>query len=256
MLSLKEELQEVAMETDPGSEDLHLVLDTSTDASDNKDATESESEGPSINSPKPVPPKPSGIQVKSADGKPRKVQITTLSTFASPSAIKVKNQPESPSSVKVKNQPPVAKSPSTYGIQVKSADGKPKKVQITTLASFSSPKSKSENNTISVSASTRNSGDNLSALKAVENTMSDKGDKSDNKSELNSDSAKLSAESAVIDLTAGEKGDNSSASAGKGTSDTAASPAGAKTSKEGKSTPKRVQLTTIKLFNTPSKDDK
>ena len=238
------------METDPCSEDLHLVLDTSTDASDNKDATESESEGPSVNSPRPVLPKPMGIQVKSADGKPKKVQITTLSTFASPSAVKQKSQPESPSTVKVKNPPAVMKSPSTSGIQVKSADGKPKKIQITTLATFSSPKSKSENKTMSIS------GDNAGALKAVENTMSDKKDKQGVKSATNNDSSKGQAESALIDLTDNERGDNCGATAGKGAPETAPSPVGAKTNKEGKSTPKRVQLTTIKLFNTPSKDDK
>ena len=243
ILFLKEEIQEVAMETDPGSEDLHLVLDTSTDASDNKDATESESEGPSVNSPKPVPPKPSGIQVKSADGKPKKIQITTLSTFASPLA------------TTMKNEPPVMKSP-TAGIQVKSADGKPKKIQITTLTTFSSPKSKSEAKTSSASALAGKSGDNSSALKAVENTTSDKINKQENKPEKTNDSAKGPAESTVIDLTSNEKGDNTSASTGKGTSDSAPSPSGAKSSKEGKPTPKRVQLTTIQLFNTSNKDDK
>lgn len=239
---LQDEVQEVAMETDPCSDDLHLILDTSTDASDNKDVTGSESEGPSINSPKPVPQKPLGIQVKSADGKPKRIQVTTLSTLTSPSASKGKSPPQVP------------KSPSVSGIQVKSADGKPKKVQITTLTTYTSPKSKSQAKSSNISASgDQSKGDSPSALKAVENKKGGKIDEQKTNSAKTEKSSKLS-ESAVIDLTANEKGDNS-VSGAKGTAESVQSP-GAKSDIEGKQTAKRVQLTTIKLFSTPNKDGK
>ena len=223
------------METDPCSDDLHLVLDTSTDASDNKDATESESEGPTFNSPKPVS-KPSGIQVKSADGKPKRVQITTLSTLSSQSAAK-SSLSESP------------KAAAIPGIQVKSADGKPKKVQITTLATFTSPKSKSQGKTNSTTEE-QLKGDKSNALKSVENTFIDK------PQTVQKDKAPKIEESAksleTIDLTADEKGDNSKQGEQTGLSQSdpvaASSPVGTKTNSEGKGTPKRVQLTTIQLF--------
>ena len=233
------------METDPCSDDLHLVLDTSTDASDNKDATGSESEGPCFNSPKPDAIKPAGIQVKSADGKPKKIQITTLSTLSSPCAAKSSSQP----------QPP--KVSSISGIQVKSADGKPKKVQITTLATYTSPKSKSQAKTNCTPALNEEQlkGGDCNALKAVENTLSEKKTNEYKDESLKSDeSAKLVE---LLGSTANEKGDNA-ISGPKGESGTMAvcSPSGAKGTNEGKPTPKRVQLTTIQLFNSSNKEDK
>ena len=65
------------------------------------------------------PVKPMTITAKSADGKPRNIQITTLST-----------------TVPLTTEPPAPE------IKVRSADGKPKKIQFTTLATFTSPKSK------------------------------------------------------------------------------------------------------------------
>ncbi|KAH3727980.1 hypothetical protein DPMN_053926, partial [Dreissena polymorpha] len=96
------------------SSDLHLILDTSTDGSgsdiDNNKSSES------VQSSIPVP-----IAVKSKDGKPRNIQITTLSSVPSQSGCD--RQPD---------------------IMVRSADGKPKNVQFTTLATFSSPTSSKE----------------------------------------------------------------------------------------------------------------
>ena len=229
------------METDPCSDDLHLVLDTSTDASDNKDATGSESEGPSFASPKPPPPKSSGIQAKSSDGK--RIQITTLSTLSSPTANKTNAQPSA------------VKSPAASGIQVKSLDGKPLKTQIKTLASYTSPKSKSQSQPHSTSEDL-GKGDNSKTLKSVENTFSSKISTS-NEQKVKSSKVSEGAKSVeLIDLTADEKGDKSTVSVQKGNQSSVSSPSTPKGSTEGKPAPKRAQFTTIQLFNTSNKGDK
>lgn len=67
--------------------------------------------------------KPMAIKVKSADGKPKNIQITTLTSEGSESGTNLV-EPKAPE------------------IKIRSVDGKPKNIQFTTLATFTSPKSK------------------------------------------------------------------------------------------------------------------
>lgn len=86
-----------------------------------KCATSAQSE--TVKSTSSVQVKPMAIKVKSADGKPKNIQITTLTSEGSEFGTNLV-EPKAPE------------------IKIRSVDGKPKNIQFTTLATFTSPKSK------------------------------------------------------------------------------------------------------------------
>jgi len=182
-LNRKLYFQHKAMETDATCDSLHLHLESSSDTGDSEETTVPKAP------PKPAPA-PMMMKVKSADGKPRNIQITTLSTNTS-----------------TKSAPIVPQ------IKVRSADGKPKNIQFETLATFTSPSAKKKEPT------------SPSVVK----------DKAGSDCILIDDSPQKGKE--------GLENTPKSASSRVKTGDTP------KSSGPGKGTPKRVQLTTIQLFD-------
>lgn len=183
------------MDTEASSEaSLHLVLED-----DSRDTTQANRAISPVAKAKPME-----IKVKSSDGKPKNIQITTLSSLPS--------KPSSESNLGSSIVPT---------IKVKSVDGKPMKhVQITTLATFTSPKSKGKSPEDQKNIVTPEKKD------AVLREQTENRDISD---------------CIVIEDTDDVKGSVT-------TPKTGAVP-GSKIGEE-KCTPKRVQLTTIQLFNT------
>lgn len=151
--------------------------------------------------------KPMEIKVKSSDGKPKNIQITTLSTLQSKS--------DTANNLGSSEVP---------AIQVKSADGKPRNVQITTLATFTSPKSKGSNSD------------------ECKNSDCDKPTKV---LKMKTDNKEQTTDCVMIDDDSNEKCPKIA------TTPKSESAAKNRTGDE-KSTPKRVQLTTLQLFNTNS----
>ena len=204
------------METDQSSDDLHLVLDTSNDGCE---VNKEENSKPDIK----LEPKPLEIKVKSADGKPKGVQITTLSSISSGKTVgpksmemKVKSADGKPKNVQIttlsSKESMASKAHKTPEIKARSADGKPKKIEITTLATFASPKSKQPD----VANTTGSKVDSTNVKVLSEKTDNvDKPDKDFNQSE-------------TVCQTSGTK------------------------PSEDKQTPKRVQVTTLQLFNSQS----
>jgi hypothetical protein len=185
------------MEIETSNDDLHLVLESNDNSRETTDSNKSTS---------PVTkPKPMEIKVKSSDGKPKNIQITTISSLPG------------------KQDSENLGSPKTPSIKVRSADGKPRNVQITTLATFTSPKAK---------------GANPDEPKKLETSTKKTvlKEKTDNDSEC-----------IVIDGDSADKCDVTTPKSGNA--------AISRTGDE-KSTPKRVQLTTIQLFNSNSQSPK
>lgn len=191
------------MDTEAGSDELHLVLESSTD--DSRETTEK------IKSTSPIAtPKPMEIKVKTSDGKPKNIQITTLSSL--------------PSKTDTGSNLGSSKMPT---IKVKSADGKPKNIQITTLASYTSPKSKGNNSEVPKQTETPEKQTTKVLKEKTENqiqidciVIDD-----DNSKEI---SEELTTTCKMDSVTKNRIADDKS------------------------STPKRVQLTTLQLFNTAS----
>lgn len=184
--------QDVSMETE-SQDDLNLVL--SDDSREPSECIKPE-----------APPKISTIKVRSSDGKPKNIQITTLSSIPSKSSDSELGSCKMPT------------------IQVKSSDGKPKKVQITTLATFTSPRAKGGNSKPEQITPNKNKT-NPEVLK----------EKTGNKD---------SADSVAITDSEAEKSKDCATPKSENAAE--------KRTSEGKGTPKRVQLTTIQLFNNNS----
>lgn len=188
------------MDTEAGSDDLHLVLESSTD--DSRETTES------IKSTSPVAmPKPMEIKVKSSDGKSKNIQITTLSSLPS--------KTDAGSNLG---------SPKVATIMARSADGKPKNIQITTLASYTSPKSKGSNSEVPKQTETPDK-QTTTVLK----------EKTENQIEINCIVIDDDSNQEMTEETSTNKIDSVSKN---------------KMADDKGSTPKRVQLTTLQLFNT------
>ncbi|XP_053396041.1 chromatin assembly factor 1 subunit B-like [Mercenaria mercenaria] len=201
--------EDVAMETETGGDDLHLVLESSTD--DSRETTDSSKTTSPVAKPKAME-----IKVKSSDGKPKNIQITTISSLP--------GKTDSNSNLG---------SPKVPSIQVKSADGKPRNVQITTLATYTSPKSK---------------GVNSGEPKKTE-TSEKKIETPDKKTKVLKEKTENITDCIVIDDDSQEKCDEIATTPKTG------SVAKNKTGDD-KSTPKRVQLTTLQLFNSNSQSPK
>lgn len=136
------------------------------------------------------PAKPMEIKVKSADGKPKNIQITTLTSVPESNLV----EPKAPE------------------IKIRSADGKPKNIQFTTLATFTSPKSK--------------------GVQETSSPVSNKNNKSDKQNSEN-------------DKAVSEDDEN------KGKLGTPKSSKDSASSGTPKQTPKRIQLTTLQLYESP-----
>lgn len=187
------------MEVDSGGDDLKKVtspVDSTKESTDSNKTT-------SVAKPKPME-----IKVKSSDGKPKNIQITTISTL--------------PGKTDSENN---MSSPKTPSIKVRSADGKPKNVQITTLATFTSPKAKGVNSDETNKAETPKKKPVLK-------------EKTENDSEcivIDDDSSPKKCDAATTPKSGGSAVNRTG---------------------NDKSTPKRVQLTTIQLFNSNSQSPK
>ncbi|WAR09325.1 CAF1B-like protein [Mya arenaria] len=184
----------IAMDTETTSDSLNLHLENSTDSNNSGEKTGTKHPSP----PKPAPV-PMMMKVKSADGKPRNIQITTLSSVPSSSG-DAASEPQ---------------------IKVRSADGKPKNVQFTTLATFTSPKNKQP----------------MSPSSATSKILKEK-----TRNNSGSECVVIEDSNSPIKLSTLESTPKSASISNK----TGVTP---KSGDTPKSTPKRVQLTTIKLFD-------